>query len=330
MLDWTDRHQRYFMRLITQQTLLYTEMVTTGALIYGDRDRYLQFNKAEHPIALQLGGSDAHDLAECARMAVDYDYDEINLNVGCPSDRVQKGAFGACLMKDPNIVAECVDAMQQAAPLTPITVKNRIGVDDHDSYEELTDFITKVSAAGCGTFIIHARKAWLKGLSPKENRDVPPLDYPLVYQLKKDFPNREIIINGGITTLEACEQHCQHVDGVMVGREAYHNPYLLIDVDEQFFGQVATKLSRHEVLEQFREYLLKQLEQGVPLKKMTRHLLGLFHAQAGARAWRRHLSENAPKKIAGINVFDDAKKIQLNHQKTFDLQKRSLYYSPLS
>ena len=324
MLDWTDRHQRYFMRLITQQTLLYTEMVTTGALIYGDRDRYLQFNKAEHPIALQLGGSDTHDLAECARMAVDYGYDEINLNVGCPSDRVQKGAFGACLMKDPNIVAECVDAMQQAAPLTPITVKNRIGVDDHDSYEELTDFITKVSAAGCGTFIIHARKAWLKGLSPKENRDVPPLDYPLVYQLKKDFPNREIIINGGITTLEACEQHCQHVDGVMVGREAYHNPYLLIDVDEQFFGQVATKLSRHEVLEQFREYLLKQLEQGVPLKKMTRHLLGLFHAQAGARAWRRHLSENAPKKTAGINVFDDAKKIQLNHQKTFDLQKRSL------
>lgn len=321
MLDWTDRHQRYFMRLMTQHALLYSEMVTTGALIYGDRDRYLKFNEAEHPVALQLGGSDTKDLAECTRMAEAYGYDEVNLNVGCPSDRVQKGAFGACLMKDPDIVAECVDAMQSAAPSIPITVKNRIGVDDHDSYEQLTEFVEKISAAGCHTFIIHARKAWLKGLSPKENRDIPPLDYPLVYQLKQDFPEVEIIINGGITTLDASEQHLQQVDGVMLGREAYHNPYLLIDVDQRFYGQKNAQRSRHEVLELFREYLLLQLEVGIPLKKVTRHLLGLFHAQPGARAWRRYLSENAPNKKSGIEIFDCAKKIQVNHQKTFDLQK---------
>ncbi|HEC04922.1 MAG TPA: tRNA dihydrouridine(20/20a) synthase DusA, partial [Thiothrix sp.] len=237
LLDLTTRHQRYFMRLISQHAVLYTEMITTGAIIYGDRDRYLQYNEAEHPVAIQLGGSEPKDMAQCAKLAEDYGYDEVNINVGCPSERVQKGAFGACLMLEPELIAECVGEMKVATSHTLITVKNRIGVDDHDSYDELSRFIDVISTAGCNTFIIHARKAWLKGLSPKQNREIPPLSYPTVYRLKKDFPQLEFIINGGIKSIatEAIE-HLQNVDGVMLGHEAYHNPYAMIEVDSLLYG----------------------------------------------------------------------------------------------
>ncbi len=324
MLDWTLTHQRYFMRLISQHAVLYTEMVTTGALIYGDRDRYLAYNPEEHPVALQLGGSDPKDMAKCALMAQEYGYDEVNINVGCPSERVQKGAFGACLMLEPALIAECVSEMKAAASQMPVTVKHRIGVDEHDSYEQLVSFIEVVAAAGCETFIVHARKAWLKGLSPKENREIPPLSYDSVYQLKQDFPQLEIIINGGITTLTDSSNHLKHVDGVMVGREAYHNPYKWAQVDTLLYQSSRTIPDRHQVLDQFMRYVAKQLEQGVQLSHMTRHILGLFHGQPGARAWRRHLSENAPKKGAGIEVLQQAKEIQLEHQKAFDLKNTRL------
>ena len=271
MLDWTDRHCRHFHRLLTKYAILYTEMVTTGALLNGDVDRHLRFDVAEHPVALQLGGSDPHDLATCARMAADYGYDEVNINVGCPSERVQKGAFGACLMAEPELIGECVSAMQAAVSI-PITVKNRIGIDDQDDYEGLHRFISTVSQAGCRTFIIHARKAWLKGLSPKENREIPPLRYELVYQIKREFPQLEILINGGITTLEQCQQHLQYVDGVMVGREAYHNPWVLARVDAQLYGTSSAVDDRKAIVEAFLPYVQQQLEQGVPLGHMTRHI----------------------------------------------------------
>ena len=305
MLDWTDRHERYFLRLISKHAVLYTEMVTTGALIHGDKDRYLKFNKEEHPVALQLGGSDPKAMATCAKMAEDYGYDEVNINVGCPSDRVQNGAFGACLMAEPELVAENVTAMQNAVDI-PVTVKNRIAIDEMDEYQCLPNFIETVSQAGCKTFIVHARKAWLKGLSPKQNRDVPPLNYDLVYQIKRDFPSLEIIINGGIKTIAQSKQHLEQVDGVMVGRDAYHNPYMMNQVDESLYGEAPNKDTEHEILNQYMQYMQKQMEQGVYLKHMSRHLLGLFTGQAGAKAWRRHISENAHKEGAGIEVIQQA------------------------
>ena len=305
MLDWTDRHERYFLRLISANAWLYTEMVTVGALMNGDNHRHLYFDKSEHPIALQLGGSDPQALAECAKMAEDYGYDEVNINVGCPSDRVQKGAFGACLMAEPSLIAECVDAMCSAVDI-PITVKNRLGIDDQNEEESLHQFVDIVAQAGCETFIIHARKAWLKGLSPKENRDVPPLNYNLVYQIKQEYPELEIVINGGIKTMEACLDHLQYVDGVMVGREAYHNPYLLMQVDNAIYGHASDVLSRKQVLQQYFSYVEDQIKQGSHLKHMSRHLLGLFQGQSGAKAWRRHLSENAHKEGVGIELLQEA------------------------
>lgn len=308
MMDWTDRHCRFFHRLISKQALLYTEMVTTGALIHGDRDRLLQYDASEHPVALQLGGSDPVDLAVCAKMAEDFGYDEVNLNVGCPSDRVQNGRFGACLMAEPELVAECVAAMRKAVSI-PVTVKSRIGIDERDSYEELAHFIGAVAAAGCEIFIVHARKAWLKGLSPKQNREVPPLRYDVVCRLKQDFPGLTIVLNGGILTLEQAEDLLrQGVDGVMVGREAYHNPYLLADVDRRLYGATSAAATRAEVVEQLLPYIERQLAEGVRLHSITRHILGLFHGEHGARSWRRHLSEHAVKYGAGLEVVREALK----------------------
>ena len=302
MLDWTDRHERYFLRLMSRHAYLYTEMVTTGALIYGNRNRYLQFNAEEHPVALQLGGSDPKDLTECAKMAQDYGYNEININVGCPSARVQKGAFGACLMAEPQLIAECIDTMGLAVNI-PITVKNRIGIDEQNEEQSLRQFIDVVSQSGCNTFIIHARKAWLKGLSPKENRDVPPLNYDLVHQIKREYPQLEIIINGGIKTIESSLEHLQAVDGVMLGREVYHNPYLMMQVDAIIYSDEVATQSRKQVLQQYFPYIEQQMGQGVYLKQLSRHLLGLFHGIPGAKAWRRHVSENAYKEGAGIEVL---------------------------
>ncbi len=305
MLDWTDRHCRYFLRLLSRPTLLYTEMVTTGAALHGDRERLLAYDPAEHPLALQLGGCDPGDLARCARIAADFDYDEVNLNVGCPSDRVQSGRFGACLMAEPELVAGCVAAMRTTVNL-PITVKTRIGIDDRDSYEALTDFVGRVASGGCEVFIIHARKAWLRGLSPKENREIPPLRYDIVYRLKRDFPDLTIILNGGLRNLDQAEDELRRVDGVMIGRSAYEKPYLLADADRRFFGSDTPLPSRHQVIRAFLPYVENQLQQGTPLHCMTRHVLGLFQGIPGARAWRRHLSEHAHRRGAGVEVLEAA------------------------
>ena len=302
MLDWTDRHCRYFLRLISRHTLLYTEMITTGALIHGDRERFLRYDPTEHPVALQLGGSDPEDLARCARMAEDWGYDEINLNVGCPSDRVQNGRFGACLMAEPELVAECVTAMR-AAVRVPVTVKHRIGIDERDSYAELVDFVGQLSTAGCDAIIVHARKAWLKGLSPKENRDIPPLRYEVVHDLKRDFPDLPIVINGGIETLDATVDFLSDLDGVMIGRAAYHNPWILAEADQRVFGDDHPMPTRRQVLEAFIPYAERQLSAGVPMSAMSRHLLGLFQGQPGARAWRRRISEQAHRPGAGVEVL---------------------------
>ncbi|WP_346347518.1 tRNA dihydrouridine(20/20a) synthase DusA [Shewanella dokdonensis] len=301
MLDWTDRHYRYFARLMSSQALLYTEMVTTGAILFGKGD-YLAYNDAEHPLALQLGGSDPQALAQCARLAEGRGYDEVNLNVGCPSDRVQNGRFGACLMAEPQLVADCVNAMRQQVSI-PVTVKTRIGIDEQDSYSFLTDFVGRVSEAGCDTFIIHARKAWLQGLSPKENREIPPLDYPRVYQLKRDFPALNISINGGVKRWEDIAEHLSQLDGVMVGREAYQNPYLLAEVDQRLFGSDKAPLNRDEVVEAILPYVEQHLQSGGRLNHITRHLTGLYQGVAGGRSWRRYLSENAHKADAGIEVL---------------------------
>lgn len=305
MLDWTDRHCRYFLRLISRRTLLYTEMVTTGALIHGDRRRHLDFDPAERPLALQLGGSDPGDMARCARLAVDWGYDEVNINVGCPSDRVQNGRFGACLMAEPQTVAACVAAMKSAVAL-PVTVKTRIGIDDRDSYAELTDFVGTVAAAGCDALIVHARKAWLQGLSPRENREIPPLRYDVVRQLKRDFPALPMAINGGILTLEAAVGFLDALDGVMIGRAAYENPWMLAAADGRIFGEEAPAPTRHEVLDRYVAYVECQLAAGVPLGAMSRHILGLFQGQPGARAWRRHISEHAHRPGAGAEVLTAA------------------------
>lgn len=305
MLDWTDRHQRRFMRCITKHAVLYTEMITTGAIIHGGEERHLKYNDEEHPVAIQLGGSDPKDLAHCAKVCEDYGYDEINLNVGCPSDRVQNGRFGACLMAEPELVAECMAAMKQAVDI-PVTVKTRIGIDELDSYEHLHKFISTVKDAGVETFIIHARKAWLSGLSPKQNREVPPLRYDIAYQVKKDFPELEVILNGGVTTLEQSTNHMEHLDGVMIGREAYHNPYFLSEIDNVFYGQESGIQTRVAIAEEYCGYVQQQLDQDVYLGHMTRHILGLFFAQPKGKLWRRHLSENAYKKGAGLEVIQEA------------------------
>lgn len=304
MLDWTTRHCRYFHRQFSQHALLYTEMVTTGAIMHAKYD-HLLFSEAEHPVALQLGGSDPKALAQCAKLAEERGYDEINLNVGCPSDRVQNGAFGACLMGNAPLVAECIAAMKAEVKI-PVTVKTRIGIDDLDSYAFLTDFIEKVSDAGCDEFIVHARKAWLSGLSPKENRDIPPLDYERVYQLKRDFPHLWIAINGGIKTLDEMKQHLQYVDGVMVGREAYQNPSILGYVDHLLFDENAPIVTPLEAIEKMLPYVEEQLSQGVKLNHMTNSLLGAFQGCKGAKQYRRHLSENAYKTGAGVEVLEQA------------------------
>ncbi|MEI2265821.1 tRNA dihydrouridine(20/20a) synthase DusA [Erwinia sp. CGal63] len=299
MLDWTDRHCRYFHRQLTGQALLYTEMVTTGAIIHGKGD-YLAWNQAEQPVALQLGGSDPLALAQCAELAQARGYNEINLNVGCPSDRVQNGRFGACLMGEAALVADAVRAMRDRVSI-PVTVKTRIGIDEQDSYEFLCDFIRQVSEqGGCEMFIIHARKAWLSGLSPKENREIPPLDYERVYQLKRDFPHLTMSINGGIKSLAEAKAHLQHVDGVMVGREAYQNPGMLAEVDRELFGSDRPAIDPVAVVRSMYPYIERELAQGTYLGHITRHMLGLFQGIPGARQWRRYLSENAHK--AGANV----------------------------
>jgi len=305
MLDWTDRHCRYFHRLLTSETLLYTEMVTTGAIIHGKGD-FLAYNEEEHPVALQLGGSNPQDLATCAKLAAERGYDEINLNVGCPSDRVQNGRFGACLMAEPQLVADCIAAMKEVVDV-PVTVKTRIGIDDQDSYEFLTDFVSIVSEkGGCEQFTIHARKAWLSGLSPKENREIPPLDYPRAYQLKKDFSHLTIAVNGGVKTLEETKKHLKHLDGVMVGREAYQNPYILAEVDQQIFGLDKPVKKRTQVVQEMYPYIEQQLAKGAYLGHITRHMLGLFQNMPGARQWRRYISENAHKPGSGIEVVEAA------------------------
>lgn len=310
MIDWTDRHCRYFLRLFSKRIYLYTEMITTGALLHGDANRWLQFNDSEHPIVIQFGGSNPKELAQCALLAKRYNYDEINLNVGCPSDRVQSGRFGACLMAEPLLVADCIAAMVNAVDL-PVTVKTRIGIDNRDSYQELVDFISIVASAGCNTFIIHARKAWLKGLSPKENREIPPLQYDVVYQLKRDFPHLTIIINGGITSLEIAQQQLNYTDGVMIGRAAYQMPYLLASIDQQFYGDDRAVISNEEALEKYIPYVETQIKQGIALKHMCRHILGLFHGQPLAKRWRRYLSENMRRPDADVHVITEAAKLMM-------------------
>jgi len=306
MLDWTDRYCRYFLRQISRHTLLYTEMITTGALLHRDPARFLDYHAAEHPLALQLGGSDPAQLATCTRLADRWGYDEINLNVGCPSDRVQNGRFGACLMATPELVAECVAAMQETTR-RPVTVKHRIGIDHLDSYAELTRFVDRVSHAGCRTFIVHARKAWLQGLSPKQNRDVPPLRYEVVHRLKQDFPHLVFVINGGFKTLSQVEQQLLTVDGVMIGREAYHNPWILAEADTRIFDDAtATAPTRQQVVRAMLPFIEAELAAGTPLHRITRHMLGLFQGQPGARAWRRQLSQNVHLKGVGIEVLNDA------------------------
>ncbi|MCK2041737.1 tRNA dihydrouridine(20/20a) synthase DusA [Chromohalobacter sp. TMW 2.2308] len=306
MMDWTTRDYRAFARTLTREALLYTEMVTTGAILHGSpRERFLGYSDVEHPVALQLGGSDPAALAECAAIAEAWGYDEVNLNVGCPSDRVQNNLIGACLMEHPDKVAAAVGAMQAAASI-PVTVKCRIGIDDQDEDADLAYFIERVADAGCEVFIVHARKAWLEGLSPKENRDVPPLNYPRVHRLKAQHPDLHIGINGGIKTLDECRAQLDLVDSVMIGREAYQNPWLLADVDAAIYGGVSPVRSRHAAARAFRPYIAERLTAGAKLNHVTRHLLGLFQGCPGGRQFRRHLSENAHRAGAGLEVFDEA------------------------
>jgi tRNA-dihydrouridine synthase A len=293
MLDWTDRHCRFFHRQISQHALLYTEMVTTGAILFGRQD-FLAFNEAEHPVALQLGGSDPEALAKCAKLAAERGYDEINLNVGCPSDRVQNGSFGACLMAEPMLVTDCVKAMQDAAPEVPVTVKTRLGIDEQDSYEFLQALLTPLAKAGCPRVILHARKAWLQGLSPKENREIPPLDYQRVYRAKRDYPTLEIHVNGGVNNLEEAQQHLQYVDGVMIGRAAYSNPWLLAEVDG-LLGTQNRAPSKEKVLAQMHTYIEEHIRAGGRFWHVARHMLGLYQNCPGARQWRRTLSELGPR-----------------------------------
>ena len=306
MMKRTDRHYRYFMRLITKRTLLYTEMVTTGAIIHGDRNKLLGFSEEEKALSLQLGGDDPSDLARCAKVAVDWGYDEVNMNVGCPSDRVQNGNFGACLMKDPDRVARGVEAMRKAVDI-PVTVKHRIGVDDLDRYEDMENFVRIVSSAGCERFTVHARKAWLQGLNPKQNREIPPLRYEEVYRLKQVFPHLFVEINGGIKTMSEIKAHLGHVDAVMLGRAAYDDPFLFATVDQTFFGEPEAKpLSRHDVVRQMFPYIEAFLSSGGRLNKVTRHMLQLFAGQPRGRVWRRILTTRATEPGAGLEVVREA------------------------
>lgn len=304
MLDWTDRHCRYFHRLLSNKAVLYTEMVTTGALLFGQGD-YLAFNEQEHPVIVQLGGSDPEAMAKSALMCQQRGYDAININVGCPSDRVQNGMFGACLMEKPQLVAACVQAMKAVVDI-PITVKTRIGIDDSDEYQFLTDFVGTVAEAGCADFTIHARKAWLKGLSPKENREIPPLNYPRVYQLKRDFPQLNLAINGGIKTIDECLQQLELLDGVMVGREVYQNPMLLAQVDQAIYGLPSAPINPFAVVEQMIPYIEQQMAQGSRFWHIGRHMLGLFQQVPGARQWRRHLSERGHRADATPTLLLEA------------------------
>ena len=313
MLDWTDRFYRQFARQITRHTWLYTEKVTTGALLHGNRDRFLRFDPCEQPIALQLGGSDPAALAQCAKIAEQWGYDEVNLNVGCPSERVQEGSFGACLMAEPQLVADCVKAMRDVVSI-PVTVKHRIGIDKVEEYDYLRNFVDVVAAAGCQTFIVHARNAILKGLSPKQNREIPPLKYDYVYRLKQERPELEIIINGGITTLEQTDEHLRHVDGVMIGREAYHNPYLLVDADRRYYGDDHPLPSRAEIIEALMPFVEQEVKDGVPLKIITRHILGLFQGMRGARYWRRQLSDHVLLKPNNPQLILQTLQQMLAHQ----------------
>ena len=308
MMEWTDRHCRYFLRLISKRTLLYTEMVTADAVLRGDRKRLLAFHPAEHPVALQIGGSDPQGLAEAARIGAESGYDEINLNVGCPSDRVQAGRFGACLMAEPELVADLIAAMGASAKV-PVTVKCRIGIDDQDVEESLDRFIDAVARGGCRIFILHARKAWLEGLSPKENRNVPPIDYDRVYRMKARRPDLTIIVNGGIGSFGEAVDHLAHVDGVMLGRAVYQDPYILAEVDQRLFGESEPAASRLEVLDSFMAYAEEELARGVRLNQMTRHILGLFHGQPRARAFRRVLAEMAHLDGAGLDVLMAARSV---------------------
>ena len=305
MMDWSDRHCRFFHRHMTKRALLYTEMVTAQAIRHGDRERLIGFDPREQPVALQVGGSDPKLLAEAARWGEDFGYVEINLNVGCPSDRVQEGRFGACLMAEPALVAEGVAAMRAAVAI-PVTVKCRIGIDDQDEDEDLDRFISKVKATGCSTFIIHARKAWLEGLSPKENREIPPLNYERVYRIKASHPELTIIINGGIASLDEAEAHLAHVDGVMLGRAAYHTPWILARVDHRLFGEAPSPLTRADIVQRMKPYIAAELAKAPGLARITRHMLGLFHGEPGGRLWRRVLSENAHRRGAGVEIVERA------------------------
>ena len=322
MLDWTDRHCRFFLRLLSKHTLLYTEMVTTGAIIYGKGD-YLGFNTEEHPVAVQLGGSAPSDMAKCAELSQERGYDEVNINVGCPSDRVKNGSFGACLMAQPDVVASCVKAMQSAVDI-PVTVKCRIGIDDMDEDEDFARFIDIVADAGCQTFIVHARKAWLQGLSPKENREVPPLNYPRVYNLKKTRPDLSISINGGIKTLDDVNTHLLNVDGVMMGREVYANPYILANVDSTIMGdESAHGISRREVVMQMQQYIERQEDPYFKPWHAARHMLGLFQGQAGGRIWRRYLSQNGTGKNPDPNLLMNGLAEVENAQREIDLYNKA-------
>jgi len=312
MMDWSDRHCRYFWRLLTRESLLYTEMIASGALVHGGKTHFLDFNPEERPLALQVGGNNPKDLARCAEIAEDWGYDEINLNCGCPSDRVQSGKIGAVLMAEPELVAHCIEQMRKACNIR-VTVKHRIGIDDMDDYLDMKRFVATVASAGCETFIVHARKAWLKGLSPKENRELPPLKYERVYQLKEEFPHLNIVINGGITTVKQSKALLQHVDGVMIGREAYQNPFFLRHIDHQLFDADPPVLSRNTIFEAYMSYCETQLAKGLRLHFMTRHILGLYQGQAGARNFRRHLTEHANKPGAGIEVMQRALAIVEGH-----------------
>lgn len=317
MLDWTDKHCRYFLRLISQHAVLYTEMVTTGAIIFGKGD-YLSYNQQEHPVALQLGGSDPSDMARCAAKAQEYGYDEVNINVGCPSDRVQNGRFGACLMAEPQTVAACIKSMQAEVDI-PVTVKSRIGIDEMDEYKDLTTFIQQVADAGCDTFIVHARKAWLKGLSPKENRDIPPLIYERVYHLKEEFPLLNISLNGGVKTLDDAQLHLNYLDGVMIGREVYSNPYILAEVDKRFYHDDHPIPSRQELVIAMLPYVEEQLAQGARVWHIARHMLGIFQGQPGGRIWRRYLSQNGTAADAGVELLVNA--LETLNEAQFQAQK---------
>jgi tRNA-dihydrouridine synthase A len=303
MMEWTDRHCRYFLRLISPHARLYTEMVTAQAVLHGDRERLLGFDAAEHPVALQLGGSDPDMLARAATIGAGFGYDEINLNIGCPSDRVQSGRFGACLMEEPPLVRDCVAAMRAAVTI-PVTVKSRIGIDAHDDYGFLRDFVATVAESGCSVFVVHARKALLAGLSPRENREVPPLRYGYVYRLKEEFPQLAVVVNGGVRRLPGVHEHLARVDGVMIGREAYHNPYFLAEVEAALYGTKPPR--REDVIARFLPYVEARLAEGVRLPAITRHVLGLYTGQPGARRWRRRLSEEASRPGAGAELLRDS------------------------